>query len=57
MEPRRGNPAAYAPDEAGTRAQRVLIIENDPESMRPLCRKLMEAGFQVTLLAGSQRRV
>jgi two-component system, OmpR family, phosphate regulon response regulator PhoB len=34
-------------------ARRVLVIERDPESMQPLCGKLTEAGFQVTLLGGA----
>jgi two-component system, OmpR family, phosphate regulon response regulator PhoB len=34
-------------------ATRVLIIENDPESMQPLCGKLAEAGFEVTLVGGA----
>jgi two-component system, OmpR family, phosphate regulon response regulator PhoB len=42
-------------NEADAGALQVLIIENDPESMRPLCGKLKEAGFQVTLLGGADK--
>jgi two-component system, OmpR family, phosphate regulon response regulator PhoB len=52
-EPRRDGYAASAKDEASVRVPRVLIIENDPESMRALCHKLAEAGFGVTLLGGA----
>jgi two-component system, OmpR family, phosphate regulon response regulator PhoB len=53
-EPRRRTRASSPRDEVDARAPRVLIIERDPESMRPLCGKLTEAGFQVTLLGGAE---